>query len=302
MPSHSWHLLYASLDAGLPCLFLPSSTSAEGTNQTILELQAVSPPNERSWFIGQDVVADGKLLLLTPIDPAFLLIPILRAVYPPTAKGDKGLFRPMDEIFDDAADNLAETTQVSADKDTHISKDDVQALTSLPCCHSAMKRVCDFQDATEDLAVYRFSTEKLVSYLRCKVDRLATAEMTEVSRTIIRSLAKDGLMETGREELLRVGRIKAACDLISQYTPPDILELLKASYDFAALDSYFKTMEDENIALLANDKPVKAKKTAAAPTDKKRKTGASTGVEKLKKAKTTGMPKLSNFFTKKAAS
>jgi len=43
---------------------------------------------------------------------------------------------------------------------------------------------------------------KLVEYLRVKVARLATPEVFEVSRTLIRGLAKDGLMEDGKEDLL----------------------------------------------------------------------------------------------------
>ena len=30
---------------------------------------------------GANVVKDGKLLMMTPVDPVFLLIPIVRAVY-----------------------------------------------------------------------------------------------------------------------------------------------------------------------------------------------------------------------------
>jgi len=47
----------------------------------ILEVQAVDPPASRSWFMDDDtVLEDGRLLLMTPVDPAFLLIPILRVV------------------------------------------------------------------------------------------------------------------------------------------------------------------------------------------------------------------------------
>lgn len=51
--------------------------------------------------------------------------------------------------------------------------------------------------------VYRLSIHKTVEYLRLKVDRLAVPEVLEVSRTSIRGLAKDGLMEDGKENLLK---------------------------------------------------------------------------------------------------
>lgn len=79
---------------GCPALFLPY-ISREGQQQRVLEVQAVSPTNGRSWFLQEQVIegmfsfallldvfhirrSDGKLLLFTPIDPAFLLIPILQ--------------------------------------------------------------------------------------------------------------------------------------------------------------------------------------------------------------------------------
>ncbi|KAJ7602260.1 ribonuclease H2, subunit B [Roridomyces roridus] len=282
---------------GVPSLFLPYSLQNE--RDAILEVQAVSPANPRSWFVGQEVVADGKLLVMTPVDPAFLLIPILQSVYP--ENGDQGMFRPEDEIFEDAAANLEETSTASAAQDPSllVSKDDVMRFTSLRCCQPALKRICDVKEITEEITVYRFSPEKTVAYLRTKVERLSTPETTELSRTLIRNLAKDGLMEDGREELLKVGRIRAACDLVAQYTPHGIRNLLLASYDFAPLDAYFKSIADENAAM-AVEKPAKSKPAPkAAATDKKRKSGASQGVEKLKKVNTEGMAKLSTFFTKK---
>ncbi|KAJ7079127.1 ribonuclease H2, subunit B [Mycena belliarum] len=284
---------------GLASLFLPyESCSDDGPKRNaILEVQAVAPTNARSWFIGQEVVADGKLLVMTPIDPAFLLIPILQSVY--GDNGAQGMFRPADEIFEDAATNLEQSSTSSAGKDATliVSKEDVLEFTSLECCKSALSRVCDVKEITEDITVYRFSPDKVVEYLRIKVQRLSTPETVEVSRTLVRNLAKDGLMEDGKETLLEVGRTRAACDLVAQYAPPGIRSLLIASYDFTSLDAHFQSIEDENAALSVG----KVAKPKPPPTaaDKKRKPGTSQGVEKLKKAKTGGMAKLSTFFTKK---
>lgn len=59
-----------------------------------------------------------------------------------------------------------------------------------------------FAEITPKIVVYRFSLPKLVEYLRAKVVRLATTEVIECSRTLVRNLAKDGLMEDGKDELL----------------------------------------------------------------------------------------------------
>ncbi|KAG8788370.1 hypothetical protein FRC15_004650 [Serendipita sp. 397] len=85
----------------LPALFLPfSSESSVDREEQILEVQAVNPPASRSWFTDDNtVLEDGRLLLLTPIDPMFLLLPILRLANPSIESGlrttarDRGEYR-----------------------------------------------------------------------------------------------------------------------------------------------------------------------------------------------------------------
>ena len=55
---------------------------------------------------------------------------------------------------------------------------------------------------TPELTVYRYSEDKVIEYLRAKVSRLSNHTVAEKSRTIIRSFAKDGLMDDGKEDLL----------------------------------------------------------------------------------------------------
>ena len=57
-------------------------------------------------------------------------------------------------------------------------------------------------DISDDIVVYRFSPGKVNEYLRKKVAHLETCPGVIESRTIVRELAKDGLMEDGREDLL----------------------------------------------------------------------------------------------------
>jgi hypothetical protein len=66
-------------------------------------------------------------------------------------------------------------------------------------CHSIL---CFYLDISADIVVYRFSPTKTNEYLRTKVAHLETCAALE-SRTIVRELAKDGLMEDGQEDLLR---------------------------------------------------------------------------------------------------
>lgn len=57
-------------------------------------------------------------------------------------------------------------------------------------------------DITPEITVFRYSPDKALKYLTAKVTRLSKAEITEQSRTIVRNMAKDGLMDDGKESLL----------------------------------------------------------------------------------------------------
>lgn len=89
-------LVPAQQGSGVPSLFLPYAKPDGRTS--IMEVQTVAPPNERSWFLSEGQVVqsaclrqsspssahsflpDGELLIMTPVDPAFLLIPILHVL------------------------------------------------------------------------------------------------------------------------------------------------------------------------------------------------------------------------------
>ncbi|KAK0212858.1 hypothetical protein DFS33DRAFT_74948 [Desarmillaria ectypa] len=115
-----------------------------------------------------------------------------------------------------------------------------------------------------------------------------------------RNLAKDGLLDDGRERLLAAAKTKIACDLICQYLPPPESASLVASYNFTDLNAFMKQLEEASLATMA--KSGKGTQTPKETNgDKKRKMAkGSQGLEKLKKANVKGMAKLSTFFTKKA--
>lgn len=275
---------------GLPCLFLPCNRLSQATQ--ILEVQGVSPTNARSWTLGEEIISDGKLLILTPIDPAFLLIPILKSTIP--SDGTSGNFRPADDIFEDAISKL------SRESNDLVSAVDITSFVEMDCSRKALRRVCEMKEVASDITVYRFSPTKVVDYVRKKVDHMSSFPVIEMSRSITRNLAKDGLLDDGKEKLLAAAKTKIACDLICQYLPPLESASLVASYDFTDLDAFMKRLEEESMATTA--KSGKGTQTSKETNgDKKRKSAkGSQGVEKLKKANVKGMAKLSTFFTKKA--
>ncbi|KAJ3923958.1 ribonuclease H2, subunit B [Lentinula edodes] len=274
---------------GLPTLFLPYQTAL---SSTISELQAVEPINARSWFIENEVISDGKLLLITSVDPAFLLVPILRSFSP--KNGSLGQFRTADDIFEEAASKLEQSS--SKDSIETISAKDVATFASMNCCKDALTRICDSQELPPDIMVYRFSPTKYVEYLKLKVLKLLEANVIEGSRTLVRSLAKDGLMEDGNEKLLEV----------AQYLPPDLCTMHLASYDFSELNAYLEKLEEEKrlkareASSSKNRKKAIKKEDSKEKIDKRKAPKASQGVEKLKKTNINGMAKLSTFFAKKS--
>ncbi|KAI0093265.1 ribonuclease H2, subunit B [Irpex rosettiformis] len=294
---------------GVPSLFLPYQR--RGTKQrSIVEVQVVAPINKRSWLLSEgQVLENGKLLIMTPIDPAFLLIPVLQPLVP--TDGSSGTFRPLDDIFELASEKVMATPPHEPDpKDpsTCLSKEDIATFLSLQCVHSAMKRVCEVKEVTSEITVYRYSPDKVLEYLKSKVDKLNSPVLLETSKTLVRAWAKEGLMEDGKEALLEAGQLKSACDLVCQYAPPNVRTALLASYDFAPLDSYLKTLQEEAAFLAASEMSkaeARESKTSGSTDkggDKKRKSTAkaSVGVTKLKKASTTGMSKISTFFQAKS--
>lgn len=115
------------------------------------------------------------------------------------------------------------------------------ALNVKPC-------LCGVTEITPEISVYRFSMQTLVDYLRKKVARLVAANEFRESLTVVRLLAKDGLMEDGKEILLEgelhpesamhcvdaflAGRLKAACDLVAHHLPPDVKTEMMSTYEY----------------------------------------------------------------------
>lgn len=66
-------------------------------------------------------------------------------------------------------------------------------------------------EITAEVVVYRYSAERVQAYLRTKVARLSQKDVSELSRTLTRGFAKDGLMEDGKEDVLNGTSANADC-------------------------------------------------------------------------------------------
>ncbi|PVG00345.1 hypothetical protein CPB86DRAFT_729439 [Serendipita vermifera] len=296
-----------------PSLFLPvQQIDNQEETTSILELQAVDPPASRSWFMDNDtVLEDGRLLLMSPVDPAFILLPILLAVNPNDGTGN---FRTIDDIFNTAANKLAPTdkSDTKGDQDP-LSHGDILHLSSLSFVPSTLSRLCEAKELDNEVTVYRFSPPKVTQLLRDKASRLASPEVVSRVRSLSRSLARDGLGpdETVDDKIREAGRLKVACQVLSQYLPPSIKSALLKSYDFTELDKYVGTIQKEELPAVAvskkgnsqssTSKASKTETSAAGSKKRKAETQVSRGAQKLQKTDTSKMTKLTSFFTKKPA-
>lgn len=179
-------------------------------------------------------------------------------------EGAPANFRPIDDVFDDAVTALTSQNGKNTPPDLQLTRHDLVKFTSMKCVASATKHLCevkgitsplfnvkhrsyDVTEITPGIGVCRFSMQTLVDYLRKKVARLVAANEFRESLTVVRILAKDGLMEDGKDILLEgelypeftmhladtslAGRLKAACDLVAHHLPPDVKTEMMSTYE-----------------------------------------------------------------------
>ena len=102
---------------------------------------------------------------MTPFDPAFLLIPILKAIKPvsssrpclwssltlPQSDGSVGLFQPLDDMFDEAVPKIVKSVNARTSDGAlaipPISPEDMLSLSRYDCIVNCLNRICDFQSA-----------------------------------------------------------------------------------------------------------------------------------------------------------
>ncbi|KAF8593410.1 hypothetical protein BDV93DRAFT_612240 [Ceratobasidium sp. AG-I] len=313
---------------GLPALFLPCSDS-------ILELHSVSPDATRSWFVGQSVVSDGKILLMTPVDPAFLLIPLLREAL---SREPQHPYKPTDDLTDEIIARRSSDDQ-----------SDIRTFMGLDCVRRALRVLCETKDISPDVTVHRPSDERMLAFLRRRVERVLLAQKpqepasdpvleqpstdpetstTDLVVAAVSEVTTPGpVFPTIHRQHLRLGlsttelgpdtdltalairaaaRIKTACEIVGTWVEEGLMNELMESYDLSAYTAHAALRVEQARAELATA-TARAEAAEAGKSKKgkgaaeKRKAGAqgTRGVDKLKKANTKGMSALTSFFGKK---
>ncbi|XP_018558278.1 ribonuclease H2 subunit B isoform X2 [Lates calcarifer] len=103
-----------------------------------------------SWFVGQTVQRDGRLLFVTPMDPLFLILPYLIKV------GKEGKFQPVDQV---------------------VMDEEFPACSRLLSCTRSQASLHHIAEEKEvgSLKFHRYSQEKTMNWLKKKVERTVVA-------------------------------------------------------------------------------------------------------------------------------
>eukprot|EP00270_Netrium_digitus_P019860 TRINITY_DN7956_c0_g1_i1.p1 TRINITY_DN7956_c0_g1~~TRINITY_DN7956_c0_g1_i1.p1 ORF type:complete len:298 (-),score=71.70 TRINITY_DN7956_c0_g1_i1:161-1054(-) len=121
------------------------------------ELQWFKDPLS-SWFVGDNVIQDGSLYCLTPVDVIFLLLPLLSGRQNAGEKGGEGaVLRSMADILDSAAEEFPAfrgKVQQLMEEEAHL--------------------ICNVQ-LMDGVKYFRLDKNRALAWLCCKVDRTVSA-------------------------------------------------------------------------------------------------------------------------------
>ncbi|WVQ73094.1 hypothetical protein IAR50_002657 [Cryptococcus sp. DSM 104548] len=304
--------------SGAPQLYLPYATPSG--QDSVLEAAKLNGASRRTWFIGESGIDAASILVHYPVDPLFLVIPLI--LFLVSDKSSVPHFQPLYDLLSTCASSpsfiLPEPFTSSKGKRPASEgvNEDLSALLKLRSVKRAFKACCEVkvvsaappspkasQPASPSPAAkrdkyYRPSVELVVKHLKSKVEFFAKPEEFEKFDHLIRALGRDGLLGKSADgPLLTMARKKAAIEHLSQWLSQPIVTKLIDSYDFTALNEY---LASHNAALIAASQPItKEKKGAKDAAGTKRKASTSRGVESLKKVNTSNMAKLTSFFKPK---
>uniref|UniRef100_A0A8C7JBZ5 Ribonuclease H2 subunit B n=1 Tax=Oncorhynchus kisutch TaxID=8019 RepID=A0A8C7JBZ5_ONCKI len=230
-----------------------------------------------SWFIGQTVQRDGRLLYVTPMDPLYLLLPYL------IKAGEEGKFQPVDQV---------------------VMDEDFPACTRLLSCtrsQTSLHHVAEEKEVGSQ-KFQRYSQERTMEWLKKKVHRtVKTLRKSNISvgegvksTTYVRVKQES---ETQEEDYLRY-----AHGLISEYISEDLSKALLKHLQLPELSSP-KEVEPPSKKRKLTDKPLEAgedyTKFNSSDFSRKPPKKMSAAQKTLAKVDKTGMKSMSAFFSPK---
>ncbi|XP_026484475.1 ribonuclease H2 subunit B [Vanessa tameamea] len=255
----------------------PTKYCLDDVNHKMYEIVTFSEPY-RSWFLEDTVKSDGSFLMMTPINPLFLVLPRLREQCSNRAIPLEDLLA--EKGFDKIIDFI-------------VNLDTIADLKG-----------------PADLKAYKYNEEKTLIWLESRVRKLAeklkekNVHVTSgaVSATFVSSSANNEHVD---EEFY----LKYANGIISEYLEDDIIEKLEKCFDFKTeLIEYIgnkRKSEAEGIETNkrikheTNDDPEDIKMTLNNSVTEMKKPKTLSAKEKARQKAATGTKTISSFFSKK---
>ncbi|KAK8853116.1 hypothetical protein IAR55_003817 [Kwoniella newhampshirensis] len=295
-------------------LYLPYTRSCGGEN--ILEVVKINGSHRRTWFIGESGIDAGTILVHYPIDPLFLVIPLILASI---SNGSPTPFQPLSDLISTITTSplfaLSPPFTVPTSNPTAVSggfNEDLSRVFKSKSVLRVFRACCEKKvistappsppsDASSSQPpkqrYFRPSLPLIIKHLRKKVDFLAREEEFEKFDHLVRGLGRDGLLDTEADRgLIRLARLKAGCEHFAQWLPPPVLSTLVESYDFTSLNTY---LANRSAASISASQHPNTGSSREAKGVKRKAPPASRGVEALKKVNTNNMAKLTSFFKPK---
>uniref|UniRef100_A0A8C2I918 Ribonuclease H2 subunit B n=1 Tax=Cyprinus carpio TaxID=7962 RepID=A0A8C2I918_CYPCA len=168
---------------------------------TVYEVKAFSE-DFRSWFIGQTVQRDGRLLYVTPIDPLFLLLPYI------SSTTSEGKFQPVEQMV--------------------VDEDYTGCTRLLLCKHGldSLHHVAD-EKVVGGLKFHRYNQKKTLEWLKKKVQRtVRTLKKSNIS--VGGGVKSSTFVRVKQEDATEEDYLRYAHGLISEYISEDLSkDLLK---------------------------------------------------------------------------
>ncbi|EIW72256.1 hypothetical protein M231_04940 [Tremella mesenterica] len=309
---------------GQPQLYLPTTSCSNSGSRIVTNdeeperyyglVQVVRFNKGRTWFILPDTIDVGDILLHIPIDPLFLVIPLITSLIP---NGDSNTpFQPLEDLFSQLISSssfaipppFSKEPQNGDKNEEGRYNPDIGRLLEIRIISDVFKLCCDQKDISSETEItetyYRPSLSLILNLIQQKVDHFQRNEFHKFDH-LIRSLLRDGILvhtdqgdyglATGVEEMVwEQARQKAAVEHMNEWLSSVVQTALMDTYDFSALKNHLANRAAADIISsqpVVNDKPKAGVKRKAPP--------ASRGVEMLKKVNTSNMSKLTSFFKPK---
>ncbi|XP_073702301.1 ribonuclease H2 subunit B [Garra rufa] len=242
---------------------------------SVYEVKAFSE-DYRSWFIGQTVQRDGRLLYVTPIDPLFLLLPYISSV------ATEGKFQSVEQM---------------------VMDEDYPGCTRLLQCKQGLDSLHHVADEKEvgDSKYHRYNQEKTLEWLKKKVQSTVSA-LKKSNISVGGGVKSSMFVRVKQEDAAEEDYLRYAHGLISEYISEDLSKDLLKHLELPEISSPKET-EPPSKKRKLSDKPVEAGEdyTKFNSVDFVRKppkkmTAAQKSLAKVDK---TGMKSLSAFFSPK---